>query len=196
MLRLPICTILMLVAWPMLVNAQNPDPFREFDRMFDEMLRQRQGMTRTDTIRIDGNQREFFQISPDSSSYFYFRIDTSFGNPQIGGDFFRMDPHSGDGSDGLDAFNEMFRRMEEMHRQMGIRPWGFEIPLAEEPLQDGDGLLPEERIRDQEQQVDPNAPQKSDQIAKPRTPGGAPKTPPAKTEPPAPAKPRIRTSRI
>jgi hypothetical protein len=186
--------------------AQNIEqPFgNEFDRIFEQMRRQMEFQMRTDTQSISRGGQEFYQMSPDSSSFYYFRIDTSFsGGQEFGGDFFKMDPFNGDGTDGMDAFNEMLRQIEGMHRQLGVRPWGFEIPLAEEPLQPADNILPEERIRQQEQQQQQQhqpatkspPPAATDQIQpKKRSPAGAPTNP--KPEPPAPTKPRIKTSRI
>ena len=163
---------------PLAVTAQN-NSGQSLDQIFDQMHRQMlKGMppgTKTDTIKLSPGQNQFFQMSPDSSSYFYFKVDTSFSGGAMP-DFFRFDPFgSGPGGDSLGdfwGFDRMFKQMEEMQRQL----WGGTPGQPQEP-EPSDGLLPEERIRLREQQqANPSA------------------ADPAQPKPQA--KPKIKTSRI
>lgn len=154
-------------------NGQSLDQI--FDQMHQQMLKGLPPGAKTDTIKLSPGQNQFFQISPDSSSYFYFKVDTSFSGGAMP-DFFRMDPFGSQGGDALGdfwGFDRMFKQMEEMQRQL----WGQGDMSTPEP-EPNDGLLPEERIRLREEQQQTNPP-----AADP-------------AQPKQPAKPKIKTSRI
>lgn len=170
--------VLICLAFLPLAAIAQTNGGQSLDQIFDQMHRQMlQGIppgTKTDTIKLSPGQNQFFQMSPDSSSYFYFKVDTSFSGGAMP-DFFRFDPFgSSPGGDSLGdfwGFDRMFKQMEEMQRQL----WGQGGITTPEP-EPNDGLLPEERIRLREQQANPSA------------------FDPA--QPKQPAKPKIKTSRI
>ena len=162
--------------------AQKPQQ-KSFPDIFQDMERQMQrGIPQQmDTIRLKPGQNEYFQYGPDSSSYFYFKVDTTFGGHSMQ-QFFKLgdsfgDPFGGSGMDpfggsGFGNFEDMFRQMEEMQRQLlGLPPVTPAVP------QEDDGLLPEERIRQREENPT----------------GDAPKPHP---KPATPVKPKIKTTRI
>ena len=167
-------TVLFCLALLPLAAVAQSNNGQSLDQIFDQMNRQMQkGIPGGDTIRLSPGKKEFYQISPDSSSYFYFKVDTSFSGGAMP-DFFHFDPFGGSGQDsmgGFGGFDRMFKQMEELQRQMwGIPPSG----ITQEPEPD-DGLLPEERIRLREEQE---------------------KTGVAPAAPKQPAKPKIKTTRI
>lgn len=177
-----LCTTLLFLSVTAL--AQQP---KSFNDLFEEMERSMQRgipQQRMDTIRLKPGQNQYFQISPDSSSYFYFKMDTTLNGTSMQ-QFFRFgdslnDPFGGSdpfGGGGFGNFNDIFRQMEEMQRQFFGFPPSTTPPAAP---QEDDGLLPEERIRLKEEQAMPGT---GDKPAAP--------APPAK-----PAKPKIKTSRI
>ncbi len=173
-----LCTTLLFLSVTAL--AQQP---KSFNDLFEEMERSMQrGMPqqRVDTIRLKPGQNQYFQISPDSSSYFYFKVDTTLNGTSMQ-QFFRfgdsLDPFGGSdpfGGGGFGNFNDIFRQMEEMQRQFFGFPPSPSLPAKP---QEDDGLLPEERIRQREEQATPGT-------------GDKPAVP-AKS-----AKPKIKTSRI
>jgi hypothetical protein len=142
--------------------------FKSWDLQMQRGIPQQQG----DTVRLKPGQNEYFHYSPDSSSYFYMKIDTSMGNnmrqffrfgdglgdqpngtapldsdPFFSNPFF-SDPF-GNGGGGMGGFEDIFKQMEEMQRQF------FGLPPAATPTQleqENDGLLPEERLRLEEEQ--------------------------------------------
>lgn len=168
--------------------AQTSDPFRDFDQMFEQMRRQMLGspggMPADSLWTQRGGQRQFFQMSPDSSSYFYFHVDTSFGGNGSSQFFnFRFGGPQ-NGTSGSPEIERMFQQMEEMQRQL----WGGSPrlqPRGAEPEESEDGLLPEERIRQQEEH--------SKAQSGSNNPAGTPTTPPAPALAP---KPKIRTTRV
>lgn len=138
-----LCAVLLA---PALASAQTGDPM--FDRM-EQMMRRmqeqmRQGMPFDTTI--DGGHMQF---SPDSNSYFYYRIDTSFNG--MGDGFFDFSPFGGPGQDGLmdlgHLFDQFFNGVPPQNLQQN--PDGFPSDDGQAP--DGDDLLPEERLRLQEE---------------------------------------------
>ena len=160
--------LFLLVFTPIVAFAQEM-PGTSFDQMFEQMRQQMlRGMPGADTIALAPGQQHF-RMSPDSSSYFYFQIDTTFSGSSS--DFFQINPFGSSDPFG-DLLNpgDMFRQMEEMQRLL----WG-QAPSAE-PEEPNDGLLPEERLRLQESEMPPAT---------------APLATPAK-----PAKPKIKTTRI
>lgn len=149
---------IVLILWVTGINglaAQDPAQPLSFDDLFGQF---RRGMTFDTTITLSPGSRQFFHIGPDSSSYFYFRSDTSFSGGAMP-DFFGMDLFDSISpfgeKDGNDPFDQMFRQMEEMQRRLWGTPPG-RVPSAPETEQgEEDGLLPEERIRQREQHPAP-----------------------------------------
>lgn len=137
---------------PTLLPAQTTDPvFEQMDqlmRRFQEQMRR--GMS-FDTS-FQGGQ---FRYAPDSSSYFYYHIDTSFNG--IGdAQFFRFSPFGeslqGGFPDMDSLFEQFFGRMTPPDQRQG---YDGDFPAddgQQEPADDG--LLPEERLRQQEKQPD------------------------------------------
>ena len=131
---------------PALAGAQTGDPM--FDRM-EQMMRRmqeqmRQGMSFDTTI--DGGHMQF---SPDSNSYFYYRIDTSFNG--MGDNFFDFSPLGSPDQDGFMDFGQLFDQFfngvppQDLQRN----PDGFPSDDGQAP--EGNDLLPEERLRLQEE---------------------------------------------
>lgn len=157
--------------------AQHPHG-KSFDQIFEEMERSMQRgipKQKTDTIQMKPGQKQYFQMSPDSSSYFYFKVDTSFNGGSSMQQFFQFgSPFGNDQMDsGFGNFNDMFRQIEEMQRQLFGLPSNPHAPNADQTPDDG--LLPEERIRQREE---------DEKL-------GKKPTTPAKT-----TKPKIKTTRI
>ncbi len=164
--------------------------FQDWDRQMQRGIPEQKG----DTIHLKPGQQGYFQFSPDSSSYFYFKIDTSMGNSlqqffrfgdsfgapgdvppaPFGNDPFFSDPFGG----GMGNFNDIFKQMEEMQRHL----FGIPPASAQQQPDEDDGLLPEERIRMKEAEQQPALP----------STGENPHAVPAKPK----AKPKIKTTRI
>lgn len=170
--NLPVFALVLLL--PTLGAAQINDPV--FEQM-EQMMRRFQEQMRRGMAFDTSFQGGQLQYSPDSSSYFYYHIDTSFNG--IGGShFFQFSPF-GESLEGgfpdMDSlFQQFFGRMAPPGRQ---QDYGSDFPAddgQQEPADDG--LLPEERLRRQEEHPD------------------APKAAPAKPE--KPAKSSVKTIRI
>jgi hypothetical protein len=144
---------------PMQSQAQQRrevDPFEQMEQMFREMrMQMEQNFRMMDSLQAQKGNGSFFHISPDSSaSSFFFRMDTLIQGDNMSHFFSPF----GD----MRGFDELFERMEK---------WGHsdqsKVPM---PADDGqspadDGLLPEERLRKQEQQKEqPAAPQKKPKL--------------------------------
>ena len=148
--------LLFFLSFSAMLVAQNPHS-KSFDQIFEEMQRSMQrGIPnqKTDTIQIKPGQNQYFQMSPDSSSYFYFKVDTSFNGGSSMQQFFQFGSPFGNDQmgGGFGDFNDMFRQMEEMQRQLfGLpaQPRSHQTPDTDNMLDDG--LLPEERIRQREE---------------------------------------------
>lgn len=135
---------------PVLGFTQSGDPM--FDRLEQMMLRMQeqmqQGMAFDTTF--EGGRMQF---SPDSSSFFYFRMDTSFNN--LGSDFFNLDISPLQDRGQLDMFN-LDQLMERFFN--GADPFMPRQDYGDMPADDGqnngtgEDLLPEERLRLQEEQ--------------------------------------------
>ena len=155
----------LLLALPFLActQTQPADPMADqFDQLFRRMQEQmRRGMDFDTTLQ--GGE---WHVSPDSTSYFYFHVDTSF-NGLGGADFFQFSPFGSPGRDGFfdmdSIFEQFFNRMERLTPRQG---------QSDFPADDGntkpseDELLPEERLRLQEEQKAPQttpAPEKPKQ---------------------------------
>ncbi len=135
---------------PTLTGAQTGDPM--FDRMEQMMRRMQEQMRRGmsfDTTFEGGH----LQFSPDSNSYFYYRIDTSFNG--MGDSFFDFSPFGSPGQDGFMDLGQLFDQFFN-----GIPPQGFQqnpdgFPSDDGQAPGGDDLLPEERLRLQEEKGKP-----------------------------------------
>lgn len=172
--------LLLWLSFSATLLAQNPHS-QSFDQIFEEMQRSMQrGIPnqKIDTIQIKPGQKQYFQMSPDSSSYFYFKVDTSFNGGSSMQQFFQFGNPFGDDQmgGGFGNFNDMFRQMEEMQRQLfGLPADPRSQPSPNTESTPDDGLLPEERIRQREE---------DEKL-------GKKPTTPAKT-----TKPKIKTTRI
>jgi hypothetical protein len=172
-----LASFLILLALSLSATAQNNDPFRDLNQAFEQM---RQQMLRglpdmqPDTQQHKGGSSDFFQFSPDSSTYFYYKIDTSFGGGSGSTHFFQFSPFGGQSNpqsnSTMPSIEDMMRQMEAMQRQFFSDPWGS--PRSMEPTEPEDGLLPEERLRlEEEQRKNPsngNTPQLNAPVAKPK----------------------------
>ena len=135
-------------------RAQNSDPM--FDQMQQMIQRLQEQMRRG--MPVDTSfQGGHLQYSPDSSSYFYYHIDTSFNG--IGGSqFFQFgDPGPG----GMPDMNSLMQQFFNMpFGQQFDQPGQGDFP-ADDGGQQGsneDELLPEERLRLQEEHPDQKQP--------------------------------------
>lgn len=143
-----IATALFLgILLPAGLQAQTNDP--SFDRFEQLMRRMEEQMRRGmpfDTTFDSGH----LQISPDSNSFFYFHVDTSFNG--MGNGFFDFSPFGG--SDQM-GFPDMGRLFDQFFN--GMDPFSPRRNYGDLPADDGlqpdgaDGLLPEERLRQQEE---------------------------------------------
>jgi len=144
-------------------------PFGQtFDQMHRMMLK---GMFGDTTIALRPGESQRFQMGPDSSSFFYFRMDTTFQGGSMS-DFFKMDPFNDrledSTTDDFWGFGRIMREMQEMQRQM------LGIPPQVAPDSGEEEVLPEERIRQREEGA------------------GKPTSPPV----PAPRSSKLKTIRI
>ncbi len=108
------------------------------------------------TFAKDGRWR----VLPDSSGFFYFRIDTSWGD--ITGEmrrYFRFEPFDKDlfSSPDFRHFDRLFERFfHDMPPQLDAQPWP-DFPMDDgEKNAEEDHLLPEERLRREEERSMPS----------------------------------------
>jgi hypothetical protein len=135
---------------PVLAPAQTEEhPIERLDawmRRMDEQMRQNMSID-----SLFGNGR--LHISPDSNSVFYFRIDTSFSGS--GNGFF--DFRSFGNPDGEDLFREDFfgfdRFFEQFFNDATPRPLPRDRSDDGNKTPSDDDVLPEERLRRQEQRA-------------------------------------------
>lgn len=143
--------LLLLWALPALTFAQANDPmpdrFEQLKRRMDDQMRR---VIPMDSLLNGGS----LQISPDSNSFFYFRVDTNFGG--VKHEFFDLFPFRNPGEDdffskdffNFDSFFDwFFPDSPSMHRPRPGQPDREQAP--------DDGLLPEERLRLQEKAPKP-----------------------------------------
>jgi hypothetical protein len=172
-------------------QAQTADPFQEMQRQMMEMQRQMMKSLQNNPFFGDLMERD----GKDTSGFF-FRLDTTFskGGPRS----FRMDTTFSNGSafkfffQGDTTVENMFKGFGQFFGDMMDMGEGFgweEDDQADMPKDDGnrpndDGLLPEERIRQRENQ------QKADDSV--LNNGEKPKT----ESKPVPKKSKIKTTRI
>ncbi len=150
-----------------LAFAQTPDPFGDaLRRMNDQMMR---GLPFGDSSAAHS---QFFSFPADTS--FFFQFDTTFSDG-TGSFFFHFGPMPGQGGQG--NFTDPFG-MEDMMRQFFNFGQGFDNPFFmpdpnAPPADDGDqqnsdGLLPEERLRQQQTPDGKTAPAKPAPKPKPK----------------------------
>lgn len=171
---LPLC----FLACSLLACSQTPKSDPLSDR-FEQMLRRMDEQMRRGLPADSAGQSGSWQFSPDSSSYFYYHIDTSFNG--IGGsDFFRMSPFGNPGNGGFfdmdSLFEQFFGRMDPQSPEGGFDDFPADDGNSEKGADD---LLPEERLRLQEQQQNQGD-----------NPGNKP------AQPEKQAKPKVKTIRI
>ncbi|MEQ1746905.1 MAG: hypothetical protein ABMA02_15840 [Saprospiraceae bacterium] len=133
---------LLLPALTFAQAEQSPqDRFEQLKRRMDEQMRR---MFPADSTANGGR----LQISPDSNSYFYFHADTTFdGN---GSHFF--DFRSFDGNGGTMDFDQLFEQFfQGMNPFERPRKPGDVVPDDTNSVPSHDNLLPEERLRLQEE---------------------------------------------
>lgn len=132
--------------------GQTRDPFRDMQDIMDRMQRWQQQLQ-------DGQWGQRFGSPNGDSTFFYFRIDTTFSSD--GG--LRGSPFGDEGFGGSFFFdgNSLFQRFFEGAPFEGF----FDFPQMPhgrpESPETEDGLLPEERLRQQERPVKPSTPKKS-----------------------------------
>ncbi len=162
----------LLLALPLLACAQTQPADPMSDR-FEQLLRRMDEQMRRGIPADTSLQGGQWHVSPDSSSFFYFHVDTSF-NGLGGSGFFNFSPF---GSPNRDGFFDMDSLFEQFFNRMDPRRGYGDLPAddgnAEQPE---DELLPEERLRLKEEQ---------------KQPGANPAPQPAKPE-----KPKVKTIRI
>jgi len=138
---------------PMLASAQTEMPL--LDRL-DQWMREMDGQMRRamplDSLFSGGR----LQISPDSNSFFYFRVDTSFDGTSKGlfdlspfGHFDR-DDFFGGGFPDLESLFDRFFDTSPAERRPRQHP---DFPADDGSLPPTDDLLPEERLREQEERT-------------------------------------------
>lgn len=137
--RLCALVILLLPAWAC-TQTQDPwDEWRKEQHSLRELLK--------DTSKL-GNG--FLRVLPDSSGFFYFRVDTSLGGLRSEmRQFFRFGPMEEDFlfPPEFRAFDQMFERFfRGMPRQPGLQPWP-DFPADDGGSNSLDDLFPEERLR-------------------------------------------------
>ncbi|MCS7036767.1 MAG: hypothetical protein RMJ33_11390 [Saprospiraceae bacterium] len=140
--------ILLLPAW---ACTQNQDPWEEWKR---EQRSLREFFK--DTSGLGGG---LLRVLPDSSGFFYFRIDTSLGGLHSEmRQFFRFGPTDKDllFPPEFREFDRIFERFfRGMPGQPQFQPWP-DFPTDDGNTPGEDNLLPEERLRLQENQEEPS----------------------------------------
>ncbi|MBK6931865.1 MAG: hypothetical protein IPH12_13775 [Saprospirales bacterium] len=128
---------------PAFGHTQTNDPV--FDR-FEQLLRRMDGQMRRgmpfDTAFSNGRM----QFSPDSSSFFYFHIDTSFNG--AGSDFFHLSPFGSPNGQGLFNLDQLFEQFFNGADSFAPQRGSGDFPADDGQKPAGeDDLLPEERLR-------------------------------------------------
>jgi len=136
---------------PTLISAQTEtSPFDRLDQWIREMDDQMRRAMPMDSLFSGGRLR----ISPDSNSFFYFHIDTSFDGTSKG--FFDLSPFEhfdhgdffGGGFPDLESLFDRFFNDSPSERSPRKHP-GYPADDGSQPP--SDDLLPEERLRQQEE---------------------------------------------
>jgi len=133
-----------------LAFAQQPDPFGDALRRMDSQMRR--GLPPADSSSANSF---FFSFPNQGDTSFFFQFDTTFSNGS-GSFFFHFSPMPGEGSQNFSPMADPFG-LEQMMQQFFNMGMGFDNPFmnplqAAPPADDGnrqseDGLLPEERLR-------------------------------------------------
>jgi len=149
-------------------QAQTADPFLELQRQMDKMMQElRSGYS--------------FHFPPGASdTTFFFKLDTTLngGNGSFFFDFSQPGTSGSDDTFGLDQLMKQFQEFGDQFNQRFDDPQQEQSPADDGGRRKGDGsdeLLPEERLRQQEEGMQPKS-------------GATPK--------PNVQKPKIKTSRI
>ncbi len=120
--------------------AQTQDP--AFERLDQMMQRMQEQMRRS--MQFDSSfGRGQMQISPDSNSFFYFHVDTSFNG--TGSEFFDFSPFGSPDMQDFFGMDPLFKQF------FGPQHGPGEFPSDDGQSLEEDGLLPEERLRLQEE---------------------------------------------
>ncbi len=147
-----IVALLAGVCLPTLISAQTGDSpldrFEQLKRRMDEQMRRI--MPPADSTFSKGGQ---LHVSPDSSSFFYFHVDTTLdGSSSQFFDFRSFGLPQGEGPSGLDQmFERFFRGMDPFDNRLENRGDSGPRDDGNAPPAD-DELLPEERLRQKEGQ--------------------------------------------
>ncbi len=150
-------------------HAQTSDPFAEIERQMEKMMQELRS----------GYSLRFPPGSTDTT--FFFKIDTTIDG-RDGGFFFDFTPPDGQAMEDAFGFEDLMKEFREFSDQFGSGRYD-ERHRKKSPADDGelrkgdenDELLPEERLRREEQGMQPKS--------------GAPAKPNVQ-------KPKIKTSRI
>jgi hypothetical protein len=145
---------------PLFSVAQTEEPL--FDRLDQWMRRMDDQMRRAmpfDSLFNGGR----LQVSPDSNTFFYFRIDTSFGGNQR--EFFDFSPFENFNYE--EFFGNKFPGFDNLFDNLFSNPFSRPNPRdrPDFPADDGnqspddDNLLPEERLRQQEEKTPAKKPE-------------------------------------
>jgi len=157
------------VCLPVLAMAQSGesplDRFEQLKRRMDEQMRRI--MPPADSTFSKGGQ---LRVSPDSSSFFYFHVDTTLdGSSSQFFDFRSFGFPEGGGPSGLDQmFERFFRGMDPFDNHLENRGDSGPRDDGNTPPAD-DELLPEERLRQQEGQTPAPAAPKPKESTKVKT---------------------------
>lgn len=144
------CCLVLGLLLPACCVAQTSDPsFERLDQLMRRMQEQmRQGMNFDSTFE---NGR--LQYSPDSSSFFYFHVDTSFNGS--GADFFNFAPFGSPDQSGFSDFDQLIEQFFNRSTPFSQRVQPGQSPADDGQLPETDGLLPEERLRLEEEKGQP-----------------------------------------
>ncbi len=140
---------LMLPGWACTQTHDPWDIWKQQRRFWERLLED-------STFAKDGHLR----VLPDSSGFFYFRIDTSWGNiTREMHKYFRFEPFDKDLFSSPDHrhFDRLFERFfRDMPLQPNAQPWpDFPVDDGEKNAEE-DLLLPEERLRREEERSIPS----------------------------------------
>jgi hypothetical protein len=215
-----------VVLLPLISCSQTPknDPFDDMLNRMNQQMERGIPQPDGDSLKPD-KDGAYHYFSPDSSTHYYFRIDTS-GNSMSrsfrfqfgpGGMGFSEEPQQPNmGGDPFQHMEEMMRQMEEMQRQFfGTSPFGQDpfggggtLPLFDEPLTPEEQqelrqqreYLSDEPIGDDEmlpeERMRMEEEQKAQSPAKKLHPNGHTEAVPPAEEPAKPVKKKIKTTKI
>lgn len=189
--RLYALIILLLPAWACTQNQDPWDEWRNEQRSLKELFK-------------DSSEWKngFFRVLPDSNGFFYFRIDTSLGGLRSEmQQFFRFGPMEEDFlfPPEFRQFDQMFERFfRGMPRQLDRQSWP-DFPTDDGDSEADDGLLPEERLRMQENPAENDGLMPEERLRLQERKAPAPerkKVPDAEPKDPPKKAPEVKTIRI